>query len=345
MGTVVTVAQTFPLVSAQDPRLRWVGRSESVGPAVRFAWSGSGFIARFRGTGLACVLRDPMNLFTLVVDGVAQPQPFIASASDEQPLTHHLPRSEHTVELLRRSEPLFGASELLAVRVLDGELLAAPPRRATIELIGDSISCGYGNETNHPSAPFTAAAENHYRSYGAILARALDAELSTIAWSGRGVVRNYGDAPDPLMPDLYGRTLPLSDSSAWAFEDDVALVVVNVGTNDFTTPGPDLAHFVAGYVDLLSHVRKRRPQAPILCVLGPMLAPLTQRRARAAVESAVTLRQRSGDTLLTYYPLQTPNRAPGCNEHPSVATHEAMAQELLDVARALMPPIAKRMPH
>lgn len=337
MRPPMSVGSTAPLfVSAADPRVRWIGRVQASDSAVRFAWSGSGFVARFFGTGFGCVLRDPVNRFTVVVNGVALPQPLWPGSHTEHVLISGLPLGEHTLQLLRRSEPLFGPSELSAVWVEGGELLTARPALRTIEVLGDSISCGYGNETDHPSVAFTVETENHFQAYVSLLARAVDAEVSTLAWSGRGVVRNYADAPEPLMPELYGCILPEVPSVAWPFDDEVALVVVHLGTNDFTTPGPDPDVFIAGYTSLLETIRARRPNAPILCCIGPMLAPLTQKRARAAIERAVVERRASGDENVAYYAVQTPNRAPGSDEHPSLATHAAMAAELVPIVRELL---------
>lgn len=57
-----------------------------------------------------------------------------------------------------------------------------PARR--IEVIGDSITCGYGVDGADQYCPFSAATENHYRTYAAIAARDLGADLATLAWSG-----------------------------------------------------------------------------------------------------------------------------------------------------------------
>lgn len=322
--------------AASDPHVRWVGRSETRESAVRFAWSGSGFVVRFVGTGLTCVLHDHANFFTVSVNGTLRVPRFRSHGPSEQTLVADLPYGEHTVAVLRRTEPCFGESELSSVGVIDGHPLPPGSLPPLIELLGDSISCGYGNESSHPSDPFIPDTENHYRSFGAILARRTGCELSTIAWRGRGVVRNYADEPEPLIPQLYLHTLPNLTSPPWAFHERVSLVIVNLGTNDFTTPGPDLESFVAGYANLLATIRARRPHAPILCTIGPMLAPLTLNRARAAIERAVNQHQRSGDTNVTYFPMQTPNRNPVANEHPSVATHETMAEELFGVARHLL---------
>src|SRR5690606_9525589 len=144
-------------------------------------------------------------------------------------------------------------------------------RPRQMEVIGDSISCGYGNEGEHAELPYSPDTENHYLSYGALIARELDAELSTIAWSGRGVVRNYEDQSALLMPQLYARTLPDEDAP-WPFADPQDLVLVNLGTNDFALePGPDETQFIERYVALLSTVRQHRTRAAILATFGPML--------------------------------------------------------------------------
>lgn len=49
-----------------------------------------------------------------------------------------------------------------------------PERR--IEFIGNSITCGYGVESENPSDPFTYETENHFYTYAARTARALKAQ-------------------------------------------------------------------------------------------------------------------------------------------------------------------------
>lgn len=73
------------------------------------------------------------------------------------------------------------------------ELAPAPvlPRRR-IEFIGNSITCGYGIESEDRDAPFTYNTENHYYTYAALTARALQAQHLVVARSGIGVYRNYG---------------------------------------------------------------------------------------------------------------------------------------------------------
>src|SRR5262249_46492585 len=135
--------------------------------------------------------------------------------------------------------------------------------------------------------------ENHYQSYGAMAARAVGAELHTIAWSGRGMLCNYGDdaqsCSDPL-PNIYDRTLPTQNGSRWDFtryQPDA--VVINLGTNDYSTNvDPSPADFTAAYRGFLQHLRDVYPDALILCTCGPMLYGTDLEQVRGYIADAIT---------------------------------------------------------
>ena len=184
------------------------------------------------------------------------------------------------------------------------------------------------------SCPFSIDTENHYMTYGAILAREFDAALSTVAWSGKGVVSNYGGDMGTTLPEMVDRALPGSESSVWDYSllPTSDLVVINLGTNDFSTDNdPSPEDFSAGYAALLRVIRARHPEAFILCTLGPLLSGTDLSTAALAIESAIAERANEGDTAIVYHPMQTGNPSPGCDWHPSIATHEAMAEELSTV--------------
>src|SRR5690606_18809178 len=198
------------LASTTSAGVRFVGRVDtSHAEGARFAWSGSGFLARFSGSSLAVRLGGGQQ-YTVLVDGKLMPRWVPSGGFDT--LAQGLSSGEHVVEVYRRTEAHLGESVFLGLRPGSGELLAPPPppdRR--IELIGDSISCGYGNEGPDMNCGFPPDTEHHHLSYGALAARERGAELVTIAWSGKGVVCNYGDEPDSCrdpLPLYYDRTLP-----------------------------------------------------------------------------------------------------------------------------------------
>jgi lysophospholipase L1-like esterase len=307
--------------------------------SARYAWSGCGFKLRFFGTGLVATFSDDENLHTVLVDGEQQLPLRVGGAAQRVVLAADLPLAEHQVEVYRRTEPLFGPTQLHGLEVTGGELLPPPPRAPRhIEVVGDSISCGYGNEGVDANCSFSPATENHYASYGALTARALSASLSTVAWSGRGVVKNYDGEPGDLMPSLYERTLPHDPESSWSFEDRADAVLVNLGTNDFSTnPDPTHDDFATAYAKLLAHIRSRHASALILCITGPMLGGEDANKASAAISGAVTQRKAAGDTNVASFRHTTTNDSPGCDWHPSVATHQKLADELVTELKSRLP--------
>ncbi len=310
------------------PEVHYVGRFDASDPSrVRMGWSGIGFVVRFDGTGATARLDDAAQYLTVVVDG--QVQPTLATGGGEQDfvLATGLPAGEHVVEVYRRTEGSFGATSIIDVTV-EGELLAPPPVDRRIEIVGDSITCGYGNEGVSPCS-FSAETENHYMTYGAIAARAVGAELNTIAWSGKGIIYNYGDDTNQPMPELYDRIIAGEDT-AWDFSWQPDVVAINLGTNDFSTDGdPSEQQYVGAYVDFVTHIREVNPDAFIL-LLSPSLYGDEATMVDGYLQSVVDQRQGAGDTAIAWANINVEWIGSGCDGHPSVATHEGMGARLVE---------------
>ncbi len=309
-----------------EPAVHYVGRHDASDPGhVRMGWSGVGALLRFTGTGASVRLDDQSRYFTVLVDGVLQPT--LATTPGEQSylLAAGLPPGEHTLELYRRTEGSFGPTVVLGFD-LEGELLAPPPVTRRIEIIGDSITCGYGNEGVAPCS-FSAETENHYLTYGALAARALGAELSTVAWSGKGVVNNYGDDVFEPMPQVYDRLLA-GDPAPWNYSWQPDVVVINLGTNDFSTDNdPPEGVFVPAYVDFLAHLRAVYPQAFILAI-APSLFGAEATMVAGYLQDAVDQRHLAGDAEVAFADINVQWIGSGCDGHPSLATHAGMAMNL-----------------
>jgi lysophospholipase L1-like esterase len=322
-----------------DKGVRLIGRYDGCKPeGPRTAWSGSGFLARFTGTGLSATLEGAALLFTTVVDGVVGAELATKAGTRTYPLVTGLAMGEHTVELYRQGEASFGYSVLHGV-VVAGELLP-PPAAATrrLEIVGDSITAGYGNEGTSPDCSFSAQTENHYLTYGALLARSLDAELSTVAWSGKGVVSNYAGNRDSPMPQLYDRAEPSDEKSTWDFSLWQAdAVLINLGTNDYSTDNdPTDEEFTNEYEKLLMTIRVRYPRARIMCTVGPLLDGRDLDTAEANIQAAVQRRVTAGDSAATFHAMKVANTAPGCDWHPGLGTHAVMAEQLRPIVKKVM---------
>ncbi|GMF44295.1 unnamed protein product [Phytophthora fragariaefolia] len=162
-----------------------------------------------------------------------------------------------------------------------------------MEFIGDSDTCGFGNEGKASSAKnlfgMKGRMENVYNGYACIAARMFDAEEHVLAWSGyvqfvvvalflvvivcsffilrsKGVHSNSADW-GPNMPALWKNTLASRpgdwDMSSWIPD----VVVINLGINDLSPPASAETDIITGYASFLLEVRSYRPDANIFCVV------------------------------------------------------------------------------
>lgn len=307
----------------------------------RFAWPGSAVSVRFSGTKLYVDLEDVgENQFYVIVDGSVRSEKFVPGPGRKVfSLVEGLTPCEHQVTLYRLTEAFLGETEFFGFEAPDGVLLAPPARLGRrIEIIGDSISAGYGIEGWSPLCSFSPDTENHYLTYGAIAARALSAELVTIAWSGKGVFSNRGSTVDTVpMPALWRRTLPMHEESRWDFARYVPdVVVINLGTNDFAPQNLRQHAFADAYRSFVDVVRETYPRATLFCTLGPLLTDalpvgaMTLSRAREAIEDTVCGLSAAGDRAVCFveFPEVSAAEGYGCDYHPSQETHARMATQL-----------------
>lgn len=319
--------------SIAQPAVRLVGRFTK-DAASRFAWSGSEMQARFSGDSVTLQLDDPSssgNYFQVVVDGQVS-EVHTSAASSSYPLASGLGSGTHLVSVYRRTEAFEGVTTFHGFDFGAGGTLLAPPAAPgqRLEVVGDSITAGYGVEGADQNCSFSAATENHEETYEALAAKALGADLVTIAWSGIGMYRDYGGDTSNNMPARYDLTLPASSGSSWDFSRFVpAAVVVNLGTNDFAKGDPGQP-FVSAYVAFAQHLRDKYPAARIYCALGPMLSGSSLDSARTYLQQVISQRKQQGDQNIALLEFATQSSADGygCDWHPSAKTHQKMAQLL-----------------
>jgi lysophospholipase L1-like esterase len=318
--------------------VRWLGRADTSSPVrVRFAWPGSGFEARFSGTALAVELSTSDRLvFQPIVDG--QPGAVFMSTPGGRTydVATNLPPGSHTVALLRDTEGQEGTSEVTKITVSGGSLATPPASPARFfELYGDSISCGYGNLGSEPTCEFSIETESHYQSYGAVAARAVGAEVSTIAVSGHGMYRNYDGSTSNPLPRFSERILTGSASPLWNGRKPAA-IVINLGTNDFAKGDPGAA-FDNAYDAFVQQLRTKNPDAQLLCAVGPMLQGNALSRLNATVDAVIDDRRRGGDTRIDKLEFTKQIQGEmGCDYHPNVKKHASMGAVLASTLRDKM---------
>ena len=164
------------------------------------------------------------------------------------------------------------------------------------------------------------------------------ADYECIAWSGRKMY------PDFTLPEIYDRILPAQAGSRWPGDRTPPdAVLINLCTNDlYAEQLPDRAGWVRAYRKFVARLRRDAPGATIYCALGSMRnnlsttgrTPLTT--AREWIGEVVEECQKSGDAKVhpLEFAVQRPANGIGANNHPSVRTHQIMAEKLTGVLRA-----------
>ena len=326
--------KVFP-ADAKKSGVIYTGRfdfSDPKGP--RFGWMGSSIKTCFDGTEISVNLKSTgENWFEVIVDNIVQ-DPVKVKGLMNVKLISGIAPGTHTVEIVKRTEPMYGEVQFLGFDAGSGNIFyPGQSSERRIEFIGDSITCGLGNEACDQNQAATAANENGYMSYAPITARNIEADAAMISYSGRGLTTNYGGGTGGVMPALYKMTLPSDGANTWDFSKwTPQVIVINLGTNDFSKDIPDTNTFISAYVNLIKDIRVNNKTAHIYCVQGPMLNGSSLAAARYFITSAVNQMNSSGDSLVHYFEFapQTGADGYGAAWHPNIVTHKKMSDQLTE---------------
>lgn len=312
--------------------IHFIGRFDMADPkAPVFEWSGSAIWTRFFGTTISVELDGSANDFEVEVDGVRQPVITHPGGDHTYALASGLSRRLHDVKLTRRTEAFFSTSVFRGFR---GALLIPTPRPTRlIEMIGDSITCGYGITGVGPGCHFSHDTEAETHAWGALTAAQLGATHHAICWSGIGVFRNFNDQPGALMPERYGFIAPNESAGAWQFRPTPQVVVINLGTNDFSVGVDPGQNFVDAMTAFVRQVRSRYRSTPIVLATSPMLGG-TQHTTEKAYLDAVAMTD--ARTVVLDLAEQQASDGFGCDFHPSEITAQKMADRLEQQLHSLL---------
>ncbi len=341
--------QTYP---ANDSHIQIMGRHlVDKDGSVKFAASGVTFYMKFRGTRLAVDLDDEFrdstsyNWFDVIVDGKPVHEFRTKMGQTRYVLADSLQSGVHTLILCKATEGQNGHNKL--VDVLTQQLLQAahlPDRK--IEYIGDSITCGFGDDTLQFACSKGQWFDhtNAWYAYGPRLSRLLHTQWMLSSVSGMGMYRNW-NSPGPVMPDVYnGVYMEYTKKPVpWDFSKYTPdLVVIALGTNDFSKgngkePRPKLDGdaFVKAYTNFVATVRQKYPNTKFLLANSPMFGPDQKEILSGYLHRVIENREAAGDSAITYFSWgQTFNS--GCDGHPDMKQQGEMAKLLAQKVRDYM---------
>lgn len=230
------------------------------------------------------------------------------------------------------------------------KLAAAPAskNRKKIELIGDSITCGMGNDaTEFPCySGDWYDQHNAYWSYGSILARALNADYILSSVSGHGMYRNWNDEhiDEAIIPEVYENLYLNRDKSKpyhFAFQPD--LVSICLGTNDLSDGDGKKTRlpfneekYIANYIQFIQTVYAHAPNTRVVLLSSPMVSgEKNETLIRCLKKVILAFESDKKHQPIALFQFQ-PMVPKGCGYHPDIEDDTVMAEQLTPFFKKLL---------
>jgi len=234
----------------------------------------------------------------------------------------------------------------------DATITPTPKKERRVEIIGDSITCGYGVDDEDWSHPFVTATEDVTKSYSYRTIQALDADYSIFSTSGHGIISGYTDNPaiqmtEQKVPDYY----PYYGLSYDKFGEDIApttlpwdfskfipdAVIINLGTNDdsFCQDMVERQNdYKVHYIAFLETIRSKYPDATIFCILGLMGDRLYPYVMKAVQEYSAKTEDTNIYSL--HIPPQLESDGYVSDYHPTCVSHAKATAVLVPFVKLMM---------
>jgi len=334
-----------------------------------FNWTGSGFEVVFEATKLEVLLlalesnNSPEGALwpcvSVFLDEGQEPvqELFLNQSVCHCTLFESDSPERHRIRVVKRSENDKGKVGISDIAI-EGVFLPAEAnrKRLRLEFIGDSISCGFGNEAAEREGLYFPMEQNGLSSYSAITATLLDADYHNISISGISLcmpfdpdfrleipgtnglsikvksMEDYYEYTDRALEEYCGKIREFTKWDFQRFQPDA--ILINLGTNDSyrikaaKDPIAEIAHFERQYTAFIRRIRQLNGPNPVIgCTLGPMDYFLYDN----IVEAVRSYKNETNDErIFCYkfggiYPIM---EGFGAGDHPSVKTHLRMGQEL-----------------
>jgi lysophospholipase L1-like esterase len=244
----------------------------------------------------------------------------------------------HTLKVFKATEAQNG---LLLFHGVSADRVKATEKTEMLrfEFIGNSITCGMGNDTEVTPCDKGKWFDQHnaYWSYAAVVSRAMNAGFLLSSISGAGIYRAW-NSEAPSVPSLYesaylnADSLQKRDFNSWKPD----WIIIALGTNDLSDGDGvnprqafDSARFVNAYFQFLQTLISRQPQARFALLTSPMVAKEKDILFHSCL---ITVQQKFAESYpekpkpeIHHFPANT---ATGCSGHPNKDEHRQMAESL-----------------
>ncbi len=329
-------------ITADNHLFHYSGRVDWQEPqAPAFSYPGTAVEFKFTGTSLKVALAEDnwggRNYVDVYLDGNTNPTT-LQLEEGRDPVTYTiaegLENKVHSALLIKRTDYLQGEFEFHGIEI-DGELRpAAAESGKKIEVYGDSITAGAIVEYEQTGSQDPQGKNDHltnaYHSFGSILAREYDAEISLVAQGGVPLVDGYGYWNEQTGAEaFYDKSKPLDNAPLWNFNNyQPDLVVIALGQNDSSSInlGKDLTstEWKDRYKQFIANLRDKYPNSYFVGMFPNMYHD--RQWDNFLTEAVAEYRTEANDKRV--FSLITEQVTPG---HPRISEQQAMADALKDL--------------
>lgn len=307
-------------------KVKVIGRSSVVSDGITCDFTAAGIEFKVNASGIVNLklTATAETYFTVIVDGVRASERYrVGSGTATLAVAELESAGEHTISVLRQTEPQRSLCVLNSLS-FRGTLLDAPADNTRyIEFIGDSITCGAGNLISDTSANANLAIhQDGTQAFSYLTAKALGADYSIVGCSGIGVTYGYRTFTENEFYTKLSYYRSLTDSYVPTRVPDA--VVINLGTNDknkTASSGFVEADFKADVEELIELIRATyNTDVPIIWTYNMMNGGYIDEIS--AVITAL------GGESAGLYTCELNRNTEGAGYHPVVSAHVTASETL-----------------
>lgn len=334
---------------ATQHQLVYSGRVEALENEVILAGSAASFSAWFTGDTCVVYLKNNHpeglhNFYSIELDNEDLGRFRIeGDTSIAIPIEINFQRDIHKVMISKSTEAANGYINVVGIMC---EALVDPPKKAekSIEFIGNSITCGMGNDTTiacHTNQWYDQ--HNAYWAYGPTVSRALKVNYLLSSVSGIGMYRNWNGI-GPVMPEVYENLyLNLDERKKRdfsAFTPDI--ISICLGTNDLSDGDGinprspfDKQIFTTAYIEFVEMLLQHYPQTQVALLNSPMVQGEKNQMLLECLNQVKTHFDNKSNKPLAIFEFE-PMIPGGCDYHPSISDHMLLADQLYSFYKQLL---------
>lgn len=331
--------ENYTKVEPNNENIEYIGRflKEESGK-VSFSWSSSKIAFDTTATDVYIELESCVEpiYYNLYINGEKKNDFQIKKGVQKILLFSEMEKSNKSIVIERRNELLAGRARLHGIHLKGGCIQKHSNKKDRyIEFIGDSLTAGYGVYSKSPTDPFNHSEEDSSSAHAAIAAKLVDSDYSIVAYSGKGVYRDYNKSKTEPMPFFYPlvNRFPKAD---WDFSGRKPdLIVINLGTNDFGQGIPPREEFINSYINFVKEIEKLNGKSNYLLVCGHMESNKNENISYIK-DVASTLKKQGFDVELFVMPYIDQTLPQGADYHPGLEQHKIAGEFLAKEIKKIM---------